>query len=140
MQGRKRTEEIIIHCAATRPSQDIDAREIDRWHRQRGWLKIGYHFVIKRDGSIEIGRDFNDIGAHARGHNSYSVGICLVGGLNDESEPENNFTEAQWGMLSILVDGLSAKYPEAKIIGHNEVADKACPSFDVQEWMNARGT
>ena len=140
MQGRKRTEEIIIHCAATRPSQDIDAREIDRWHRQRGWLKIGYHFVIKRDGSIEIGRDFNDIGAHARGHNSYSVGVCLVGGLNDESKPENNFTEAQWGMLSILVDGLSAKYPEAKIIGHNEVADKACPSFDVQEWMNARGT
>jgi len=138
MQGRKRTEEIIIHCAATRPSQDVDAREIDRWHRQKGWLKIGYHFVIKRDGSIEIGRDSNDVGAHARGHNSYSVGICLIGGLNEGGEVEADFTPAQWEMLRILVDGLQAKYPEAKVIGHNDISDKACPSFDVGEW-NARG-
>lgn len=139
MQARARTEEIIIHCAATRPSQDVDAREIDRWHRQKGWLKIGYHFFIKRDGSIEIGRDISDVGAHARGHNSHSVGVCMAGGINDDGEPESNFTDAQWAMLDLLVDGLLAKYPDARIIGHNEVADKACPSFDVAEWLGERG-
>lgn len=139
MQGRKRTEEIIIHCAATRPSQDIDARDIDRWHRDKGWMKIGYHFVVKRDGSIQIGRDLEDVGAHARGHNSYSVGICMVGGLNDDGNPEGDFTDAQWEMLRILVDGLQTRYPDAKVIGHNEISEKACPSFDVGEW-NDRGS
>lgn len=138
MQGRKGTEEIIIHCAATRPEQDIDAREIDRWHRQKGWLQIGYHFVIKRDGSIEIGRDVDDVGAHARGHNSYSVGVCMIGGLNEDGKPEGVYTDAQWAMLRILVDGLKTRYPDAKVIGHNEISDKACPSFDVGEW-NGRG-
>ncbi len=138
MQGRKRTKEIIIHCAATKPTQDIDARDIDRWHKQKGWLKIGYHFVIKRDGTIEIGRGIDHVGAHARGHNSYSVGVCLVGGLNEQAEPEGDFTDAQWVMLRLLVDGLATKYPEAKVIGHNTISDKACPSFDVGEW-NDRG-
>lgn len=134
MQRRKKTEEIIIHCAATRPEQNIDAREIDRWHRQRGWLKIGYHFVIKQDGTIEIGRNIDEVGAHARGHNSYSIGICLVGGIDDLSQPSDDYSDEQWTMLRLLIDGLVKKYPGVKLLGHNDISSKACPSFNVVDW------
>jgi|TARA_A200000159_G_C7190963_1_gene283754 N-acetyl-anhydromuramyl-L-alanine amidase AmpD len=131
---RKETKEIIIHCAATKPSMDVDAETIDRWHRERGWLKIGYHYVIKRDGTVETGRELEEVGAHAKGHNAISVGICLIGGLSEDNEPENNFTDEQWDALGTLVDSLKAKYPEASVIGHNDVSDKACPTFNVGEW------
>ena len=138
MQTRKETTEIIIHCAATKPSMKVDATVIDRWHRERGWLKIGYHYVINRDGSIEIGRNEDTVGAHARGHNATSVGICMVGGLSEEGKPEDNFTDNQWQMLTRLVDGLTSKYPEAEVIGHNNVSSKDCPCFDVGEWYGER--
>lgn len=138
MQTRKETTEIIIHCAATKPSMKVDATVIDRWHREKGWLKIGYHYVISRDGSIEIGRNEDTIGAHAKGYNATSVGICLVGGLSEDNEPEDNFTDEQWLMLTRLVDGISSKHPDAKIIGHNNVSTKTCPNFDVGEWYAER--
>lgn len=132
-------EYIVIHCSATPPSMDIGWREIDRWHRQRGWLKGGYHYVIRRDGTREPGRAETEPGAHARGYNSKSIGICMVGGIKggdrqdrDFNEPENNFTEDQWAALFLLLAELLHRYPDAKIIGHNEVSSKACPSFDVQ--------
>lgn len=134
MQTRKETTEIIIHCAATKPSMKVDATVIDRWHRERGWLKIGYHYVIGRDGTIEIGRDVDSIGAHAKGYNASSIGICLVGGLSEDGEPENNYTDAQWDMLWVLVKGLETSFPVAKVIGHNNVSSKTCPNFDVGEW------
>jgi len=133
---RQETKEIIVHCAATRPDQDIDAKEIDRWHRQRGWSGIGYHFVIKRDGTIETGRDIEATGAHARGHNWSSVGICMVGGLSATSKPFASFTDIQYVMLRLLVDGLKARYPAARLIGHNDVSSKDCPCFDVGEWYD----
>ena len=113
---------------------DVDAETIDRWHRERGGLKIGYHYVIKRDGTVETGRELEEVGAHAKGHNAISVGICLIGGLSEDNEPENNFTDEQWDALGTLVDSLKAKYPEASVIGHNDVSDKACPTFNVGEW------
>ena len=72
---------------------NTDAAEIDRWHRERGWLKIGYHFVIKRDGTIEEGRHVDEVGAHAKGHNSTSVSVCMIGGVAEDNvqEAENNF-------------------------------------------------
>ena len=133
---RQETKEIIVHCAATRPDQDIDAKEIDRWHRQRGWSGIGYHFVIKRDGTIETGRDIEATGAHARGHNWSSVGICMVGGLSPMSKPFASFTDIQYVMLRLLVDGLKARYPSAILLGHNDVSSKDCPCFDVGEWYD----
>ena len=138
MQTRKETTEIIIHCAATKPSMNVDATVIDRWHRERGWLKIGYHYVIGRDGSIEIGRQEDTVGAHASGYNATSVGVCLVGGLSEDNEPENNFTDEQWLMLTRLIDGLTSQYPEAQVIGHNNVSTKTCPNFDVGEWYAKR--
>lgn len=134
--ARKSTDYIIIHCAATRPDMDIGAAEIDKWHRARNFLCIGYHVVIRRDGTVEKGRDLDSPGAHARGYNGTSVGVCMVGGINDQGEPERNFTDAQWDSLKAVISGLTEQYPEAKVIGHNEVdAHKACPSFNVQEWL-----
>lgn len=133
---RKSTNFIVVHCAATSPSMDIGAKEIDRWHRQRGWLGIGYHFVIRRNGTVEEGRHIDKAGAHAVNYNNKSVGVCLVGGVKeDKKTPEANFTNEQYKALVALLKRLKEKYPSAKIIGHNEIAAKACPSFNVQNWL-----
>jgi len=131
---------IIIHAAATPPSMDIGAKEIDRWHRDppRLWSRIGYHYVIRRNGLVEDGRPLSVPGAHAAGHNDHSIGICLVGGLSEEKrEPENNFTEEQFTALSILLEDLTDDFSELKIIGHRDVnPHKDCPCFDVAEWLS----
>lgn len=138
MQTRKSTKEIIIHCAATYPSMKVNAEVIDRWHKEKGWLGIGYHYVIDREGTIEIGRAEGVPGAHARGHNSTSIGICLAGGLSEDGSAADNFTAKQMLMLTRLVDGLTARYPDAKVIGHNQVSEKTCPNFDVEKWYGDR--
>ena len=127
---------IIVHCAATRPGMDIGAQEIRRWHvRDNGWSDIGYHGVIRRDGTLESGRPMDQAGAHTTGHNADSIGICLVGGLAEDGKtPEDNFTAAQWATLKRVVLDLTRKYPTATVHGHNEFAAKACPCFDVRDW------
>jgi len=138
-KNRATTDYIAIHCAATRPSQDIGAVEIDRMHRQRGFKCIGYHYVIRRNGKIELGRPQNQIGAHVENWNSVSVGVCMVGGVSEKdiSIPEDNFTEAQWLSLKALLAGLKKDYPKAHIQGHRDFPKvaKACPSFDVKTWL-----
>lgn len=126
---------IIIHCAATKPTMDIGAKEIEQWHRARGFFGIGYHYVIRRDGTIEMGRPLEKAGAHAEGHNADSIGICMAGGIDNKGKPQNNFTDAQWDSLAKLTKDLVQSYGALKIIGHNEVAAKACPSFSVQKWL-----
>lgn len=135
MKKREATNKIIIHCSDTSPSMDIGAMEIERWHRQRGFQCIGYHFVIRRDGTIEYGREVDAVGAHVTGQNADSIGICLVGGVkeSDKKTPEKNFTQAQYDTLMTLVDDLKTEYPSARVYGHNEFASKACPCFDVRE-------
>lgn len=140
MSARKRTTLLVIHCSATPPTVDIGAVEIDRWHRAKGWASIGYHYVIRRDGTLQPGRDPRSIGAHAKGHNAESVGICLIGGVTEQGEPDSNFTYAQFKCLKELLTELhDLSYPHSTVIGHNEVSTKACPSFDVQQWLVASG-
>ena len=135
MEPRSKTDYIVIHCAATKPSMDIGADTIRDWHvNGNGWRDIGYHLVIRRDGSVEKGRDINDSGAHAAGYNSKSIGLCLVGGMAEDNSAENNFTAQQWTSLLAKVKELIVDYPSAKVIGHNEISEKECPSFDVQKW------
>ena len=129
---------VIIHCAATKPSMDIGAEDIKRWHVQRGWRTIGYHFVIRLDGTVEAGRPVSEPGAHAYGHNSDSIGICLVGGCDEEMNPVADYTDDQWDALTLLVDQLVEQY-SAEVIGHNEVSNKTCPNFDVREWRKNGG-
>ena len=135
MEPRSSTDYIVIHCAATKPSMDIGADTIRDWHvNGNGWRDIGYHLVIKRNGDVEKGRDINDSGAHAAGYNSKSIGLCLVGGMAEDNSAEDNFTAQQWTSLLATVKELEVDYPSAKVIGHNEISEKECPSFDVQKW------
>lgn len=133
-------DKIVIHCAATKPDQDVGVFEIRRWHKARGWRDVGYHYVIRLDGAIEVGRDENDVGAHASGYNSTSIGVCVVGGLSKWGEPKENFMNAaQKGSLKRLVRGLTERYPTAEVLGHRDLPDvkKACPCFDVKKWWKA---
>jgi N-acetylmuramoyl-L-alanine amidase len=135
MSKRKSTDFIVVHCAATKPSMDIGRKEIDQWHRKRGWLKIGYHYVIRRDGTVETGREVDEVGAHVLNHNANTVGICLVGGLDEDMQPEANFTEAQYASLKTLIYQLLALYPDAKVKGHCDFdRGRACPTFDAEDW------
>lgn len=140
---RVSTDFIAVHCAATKPSMNVGAADIDRWHRANGWACIGYHFVIRRDGTIEEGREVDVIGAHVANWNHNSVGICMVGGASekDVNVPENNFTPAQWDSLKKLLADLRKKYPSAHIQGHRDFpgVNKYCPSFEVKDWLKKEG-
>ncbi len=117
---------------------DVDIAEIDRWHKERGFLGVGYHFFIKRDGTRQKGRGINEVGAHVTGYNHKSVGLCMAGGTAaDCKTPENNFTAAQWATLGITLQELRAEFPQAKIVGHSQLdARKDCPSFDVPKYLS----
>lgn len=127
---------IVVHCAATPPSMDIGAKEIDRWHRQRGFRCIGYHYVIRRDGNVETGRDLDEVGAHVEGYNSVSYGVCMVGGVTESGVPDNNFTSPQFTSLVKIIEQLLVRAPKAEVLGHRDIPGvrKACPSFDVKPW------
>tara|TARA_R110000782_G_scaffold6953_2_gene23583 strand:- start:38 stop:469 length:432 start_codon:yes stop_codon:yes gene_type:complete len=141
MAKRKETKYIAVHCAATPAGMDIGVKEIDRWHRTKGFLKVGYHFVVRRGGQLEIGRDEDEIGAHVQGYNAVSIGVCLVGGVDadDVSKAENNFTKEQFSTLRTLLERLQIQYPDAEVLGHRDFPDvaKACPSFDVRAWLKS---
>jgi N-acetyl-anhydromuramyl-L-alanine amidase AmpD len=138
---RESTDFIAIHCSATQGKSDVGVTEIKRWHRERGFLDIGYHFVIRRNGVVEIGRHQEAVGAHVEGFNSTSVAICMVGGVDSKMKPEDNFTKDQYAALLILVKKLKADYPKAVVLGHRDFPKvaKACPSFSVPEWVKANG-
>ena len=125
--------EIIIHCSATPIGKDYTIEDIDKWHKAKGWKGIGYHYVIYLDGSVHKGRPEEEIGAHCKGHNSNSIGICYIGGLDEFGEPEDTRTDKQKEALIVLLKALKAKYPDATIHGHREFAAKACPCFDAKE-------
>jgi N-acetylmuramoyl-L-alanine amidase len=140
--NRKRTDHLVIHCSATRAVQDVGAADIRRWHRAQGWDDIGYHFVIRRSGKVEAGRAVDAIGSHVKGNNADSVGICLVGGLNNQTfKPENNYTPQQWEALKKLLSSLLKKYPKAKVLGHRDFpgVQKACPCFPARTWAKQNG-
>lgn len=138
---------------------------IDGWHKQRGFKRalyaqraftphlssIGYHFVIDVDGSVETGRQVGEIGAHIKGHNQNSVGICLIGGVEPNGKNHGKYTEAQWQALHKLLRELEAEHPKARICGHRDLSPdlngdgtitpnewlKDCPCFDVWSWLDS---
>ena len=125
--------EIILHCSATREGQDFTVQDIDRWHRKRGFLRIGYHYVVYRNGTIHIGRTLEEVGAHCQGHNQSSIGICYIGGLSADGRPKDTRTPEQKATLWALVAQLKERFPGAQVYGHNRFAAKACPCFRVPE-------
>jgi N-acetylmuramoyl-L-alanine amidase len=130
----RKIDKIILHCSATPEGRAVTVADIDRWHKERGFAKIGYHYVIYLDGSVHKGRDISEVGAHVTGQNSNSIGICYIGGLaTDGKTPKDTRTDAQKAALTKLVGELKQKYPTATVHGHNEFANKACPCFDVKK-------
>ena len=128
---------IILHCSATREGQDVSVETIRKWHLNRGWSDVGYHYVIYLDGSIHEGRPVNRSGAHTKGYNSKSIGVCYIGGVEkDGKTPKDTRTPEQDTALTNLITALLEMYPTATLHGHNEFANKACPSFDVQKEYN----
>ena len=125
--------EIIIHCADTPAGRDNTVADITAWHKDRGFRTIGYHYVIYRDGSIHTGRPVQEIGAHCKGHNAHSIGICYIGGKSaDGKEHEDTRTPEQKEALLSLLRQLKAQYPNATIYGHRDFSSKPCPCFDAR--------
>jgi N-acetylmuramoyl-L-alanine amidase len=128
----RKIDKIIVHCTATKEGKEFDVEDIRRWHKARGWNDIGYHYLILLDGTIQKGRKDSVVGAHCKGHNSRSIGVCYVGGVDENNKPKDTRTHEQKLKLKILVEELLEEHQGATVHGHNEFSSKACPSFDVQ--------
>ena len=136
MDKREITDTIVIHCTQTPADMDVDVAKVTEWHTQRGFDTIGYHYLIKRDGTLQTGRDEDLVGAHAVAVNGTSIGIALVGGGTPEMGWEDNFAPIQFETLKTILLKLKSEYEIEKIIGHYQVDDKKeCPSFDVPKWL-----
>lgn len=126
---------IIWHCAATKEGQDFTVDDIRSWHKAKGWSDIGYHYVIELDGTVKNGRPVAVVGAHVKGKNAHSIGICYVGGLDRNGDPKDTRTPEQKRALYELTTTLRNRFPGATVHGHNEFANKACPCFDASaDW------
>jgi len=129
----RKIDKIVVHCSATPDSRDIGSQAIDRCHRFQGWSGIGYHYVIRKNGVIELGRPIEKIGAHVKGANSSSIGICVIG--------STKFNEKQFESLRTLVNSLKSIFGTLNIYPHNffpsaKKQGKTCPNFDVKEALN----
>lgn len=134
----RKIDKIIVHCSATPEGRDISAATIDEWHKERGWSGIGYHFVVKLDGSIEYGRMVDEIGAHCKGQNSTSIGICYIGGVDSDMNAKDTRTNKQIATLLELIRILKKMHPGVEVFGHRDFSSKECPSFDAKkEYCNA---
>ena len=131
--GTREITKIILHCADTPEGREVSTAEIRRWHtEERGWSDIGYHWVVELDGSIHAGRPEERSGAHCKGHNRDSIGVCYVGGSNSDGDPKDTRTPEQKSALASLLSEILDRYPEAKVYGHRDFSEKACPSFDAK--------
>jgi len=130
---KRKIDKIIIHCSATPEGKDISVETIRDWHLKRGWSDIGYHYVIDLDGKLHAGRPLEKTGAHVKGHNTGSIGICYIGGVEQDGKtPKDTRTKEQKAALDNLLFTLTDVFANVTIHGHNEFSSKACPSFDVQ--------
>lgn len=153
-QRRTVTNFIAVHAAATDPDWhgDIGIDDVRKWHTDpkpegRGWIDVGYHIYIKRDGTIQLGRPLWAVGAHVRGYNQQSIGVCLEGGATMPPDGESvddliptaeHYTEKQFRNLRLVLMFLTQLYPDATVQGHRDFpgVDKACPVFDVKHWWS----
>lgn len=136
MNRRKQTTMIILHCSATREGQDVKASKIKKWHLNRGFSDIGYHYIVDLDGTIEKGRDESLVGAHCSGKNATSIGICYVGGCDQNLNPKDTRTDAQKKAMKTLVHQLMEKYniPLNNVYGHYQFCSyKECPSVKIEQ-------
>lgn len=148
-KNRRETKYVAWHCSATPPSEDIGAAQITIMHKARGFDDIGYALVVRRDGRVEAGEALNKVAAHVKGFNSVSVGVCMIGGVDENGKAENNFTDAQWKAAKHVFEFLTLLYPDAEHKGHRDFSPdvnldgrvttrefmKDCPCYSVQQWI-----
>lgn len=133
----KNVDTIVIHYSATYEDQNLTRDDIDKMHKARGWKMVGYHYVIRRDGAVEVGRPESMVGAHVANQNTGKIGICCIGGLNRATGPNvgvDNRTPAQIESLIGLVRDIRKRHPKAEVVGHRDLAATQCPGFDVRTW------
>lgn len=145
----RKIDSVIIHCSATKAGMDFGVADIDRWHRARGMNGIGYHYVVRLDGTVEKGREVEVAGAHCLGWNERSIGICYIGGLNANGIPDDTRTDEQKKSMKRLVEELKLRYRIVTVMGHRDTSPdlngngiiepgefiKSCPCFDVKKWL-----
>ncbi len=134
----RKINKIILHCSAEPSGRNTDIKTIQKWHLDRGFNTVGYHYFIKEDGTVQIGRSEEVIGAHCQGENSYSIGICYGGGLDENMQPLDTRNDEQNKSLFLLVNSLLKKYNLTidNVYGHYQFANKACPSFKIEKFQN----
>jgi N-acetylmuramoyl-L-alanine amidase len=128
---------IVIHCSATPEGRH---HTVDKWHKARGFVCIGYHYVILLDGRVELGRPVSQPGAHVAGHNEKTIGVCYIGGIDANTfKPKDTRTPEQKFAMAVLVKTLKNVFPNAAVVGHRDMpgANKACPCFDVAKWWSS---
>ena len=128
----KKIEYLVVHCSDTPNNQNFSAIDIHKMHIGFGWDGIGYHKIIKRSGKIENGRPEYWVGAHVKGKNDISLGVCLIG--------RDTFTKNQFKSLDRILKKWKKSYPNAKIVGHRDTGNtkKTCPNFDVIKWAQKK--
>ena len=130
----RKIDEIIVHCSATPEGLDVSMADIRRWHvEERGWSDVGYHFVVTLDGTVHIGRPLDRPGAHCKGRNGNSIGICYVGGLDSDMVPKDTLLPVQERSMKKLIKAIRLLLGDVEINGHNQYSSKACPCFNVKE-------
>jgi len=123
----RKIDKIIIHCSDTPAGRHDDVDDIRRWHKARGWSDVGYHYVILIDGTIQKGREDKTVGAHCKGHNSKSIGICYIGGKGGDTR-----TCEQKESLIYLIGALKNTHKGSDVYGHRDLSSKPCPNFDAK--------
>lgn len=126
----RKIDEIIVHCTATKTGKHFDVNDVRRWHWQRNFRDIGYHYLVLLDGTVQQGRPVAEAGAHCTGHNTCSIGVCYVGGIAASGRPADTRTPQQRQALRNLLTDLKRQFPKAIIHGHRDFANKACPCFN----------
>ena len=130
----KKVDKVIVHCTATPEGRHTTVEDVKRWHLDRGWSDIGYHFLVYLDGTVHEGRSLDVQGAHCRSQNKNSIGIAYVGGIDKVNfKPKDTRTDEQKEALVDMLEFFKIAHPEAVIYGHRDFANKACPSFDAKK-------
>ena len=137
-KSKRKIDKIIVHCSDTEEGKNFTAEDIRLWHmlpppRGNGWSDVGYHYVIKLDGTIQNGRDVDIIGSHCKGWNAHSIGVCYIGGRGKDGKMKDTRTDAQKAALVFVLKALKKLYPEAEIYGHRDLSSKMCPCFDARK-------
>jgi N-acetylmuramoyl-L-alanine amidase len=140
----RRIDELVVHCTATPEGREFHRADIDKMHRARGFNGIGYHYLITLNGTVEVGRTEDKVGAHVEGHNAHSIGLSYVGGVDAKNKAKDTRTPAQKAAIVKLLKELKGRYPKARILGHRDFSPdknhngridpyeriKECPCFD----------